>query len=79
MLRHTVAVYYFWLFWYQLLRLFYITSHSIELMEPISQNLSLPKSRTEKKKTKKQGCKVYLVHVYVGEQEKMKEKEPVNS
>lgn len=37
------------------------------------------KIKNRKKKPKTQGCKVYLVHVYVGEQEKMKEKEPVNS
>ena len=49
-------------------------------MEPISQNLSLPKSRTgRKKKNNQQGYKVYLVYVYVGQQEKMKEKEPMNS
>ena len=54
-------------------------------MEPISQNLSLPKSRTEKTKRKtiknknNQGYKVCLVSVYVGGQEKMKEKEPMNS
>ena len=33
----------------------------------------------EKKKKNQQGYKVYLVYVYVGEQEKMKEKEPMNS
>lgn len=58
-----------------LLYLFYAASNSVELTEPISQNLSLPKIRAEKNKA----IKCVYVCVYVWEQEKMKEKETMNS